>query len=311
MKTIVTTTINSPTKATLKFLKKDGWNMVIVGDLKTPHQEYFNLEKQFPNLHYMHPEEQEKDYKELSDSIGWKKIGRRVLGFCFAYKEGAEIIATVDDDNIPYDNWGNEILIGKEIECDCWDSKTLNVIDPLEVTNHKDLWHRGYPLTLIKSKGNIEYVGKKKITPLVQANLWDGDPDIDAIARLTKRPVAKFDNIKPFCFNKPSPFNSQNTLIARKAIPFYYLPPLLGRMDDIWGGYHLQSIFKNSLVYAHATVYQDRNEHDIVSDLEQEIIGYRHTESFIAENMSLERDFIREENRVFIKAYRNFFESLS
>ena len=42
-KFIVTTTINSPTVATLKFIeiaKRDGWHFVVVGDTKTPHAEY-------------------------------------------------------------------------------------------------------------------------------------------------------------------------------------------------------------------------------------------------------------------------------
>ena len=42
-KFIVTTTINKPTVATLKFAEisdRDNWTFVIVGDTKTPHDEY-------------------------------------------------------------------------------------------------------------------------------------------------------------------------------------------------------------------------------------------------------------------------------
>jgi hypothetical protein len=45
-----------------------------------------------------------------------KSIQRRNVGFVFAYNEGADIIATVDDDNIPYDNWGDNVLVGQEVE---------------------------------------------------------------------------------------------------------------------------------------------------------------------------------------------------
>ena len=113
-KYIVTTTINSPTEATLKFCEKKNWNFIIVGDLKTPHNEYFALEKKYRNVYYMHPDMQDKMYTALSAAIGWNKIMRRDLGFCEAYRLGADIIATVDDDNLPYENWGeniyNEIL---------------------------------------------------------------------------------------------------------------------------------------------------------------------------------------------------------
>jgi hypothetical protein len=47
-KFIVTTTINEPTKATLKFCniaKEKDWTFVIVGDTKTPHHLYNELQK--------------------------------------------------------------------------------------------------------------------------------------------------------------------------------------------------------------------------------------------------------------------------
>jgi hypothetical protein len=71
----------------------------------------------------------------------------------------------------------------------------------------------------------------------VQADLWDGDPDIDAMARLIYKPCVKFNNVKPYGSNKISPFNSQNTFLAREVLPSYVCLPHVGRMDDIWGGY--------------------------------------------------------------------------
>ena len=57
--------------------------------------------------------------------------------------------------------------------------------------------------------------------------------------------------------------------------------PHVGRMDDIWGGYLLQQKFKDSLIYNKASVFQDRNEQDLITNLEWEIIGYRNTLDFI------------------------------
>jgi len=300
-KYIVITTINSPTIATKKFISFKDWTVIIVGDKKTPHKEYQDLD-----CIYLHPDYQEKTYKDLSDLIGWNTPARRSLGYIEAYIRGANILATVDDDNIPYDNWGKDILLGKEIEIDCWDSE-LDLIDPLEVTNHKDLWHRGYPIDLVRFKNQITYIGKKKITPLIQANLWDGDPDIDAINRLTKRPLVKFDIKEPFCFTKISPFNSQNTLLSRKVIPYYMMIPCVGRMDDIWGGYILQDKFKNSLIYANATVYQDRNKQDLVKNLEDEILGYRHTLNLIKSSSLINNEYMPKNAKLCYKEYRKNF----
>jgi len=279
MITIVLTTINHPTEATLKFCQiaqdKD-FNLIIVGDTKTPHEEYHNLSRRFDRVHYLDPKLQDDLYPELSNIIGWKTIQRRNIGFVHAYRLGSDIIATVDDDNIPYDNWGDNILIGKTISADFYKTN-LDFFDPLSVTNHNDLWHRGYPIELVPNKNNIEYGGKQTITPLVQADLWDGDPDIDAICRLSKKPIVKFDTQAPYFSNKLSPFNSQNTFIHRSIMKYYCVFPFVGRMDDIWPSYIIQYYFPNSVIYNKASVYQDRNIQDLITNLEKEVIGYRFT----------------------------------
>ena len=98
---IVTTTIQKPTEATLKFCKLNDWDLIVVGDLKTPENEYKEI-----NCHYITTEDQEVLNKELSDAIEWNTIQRRNMGFLYAYNEGYEVIASVDDDNIPKENWG-------------------------------------------------------------------------------------------------------------------------------------------------------------------------------------------------------------
>jgi len=281
-KYIVTTTINEPTIATKKFCKiavEKDFTFVIVGDTKTPHESYKKLEN--PNVIYLPPEQQEELYKELSDTIGWKSIQRRNIGFIYAYDQGADIVATIDDDNIPYDSWGDNILVGQNVEIDLFSHKTSNVFDPISPTNHSDLWHRGYPIELVPNKNNIEYKGKTTRKILIQADFWDGDPDIDALCRLSKMPVCRFNKFSPFGSNQIAPFNSQNTFLSREVLPYYAVLPHAGRMDDIWGAYIVQHYFPNSVVYNRATVYQDRNEQDLVTNLENEVIGYRNTLNLI------------------------------
>ncbi len=280
-KFIVTTTINSPTEATKKFAKialRDNWRFVVVGDTGTPHEEYEALE----GCEYLHPDKQQELFPTLSALLGWKTIQRRNIGLIYAHNEGADVVATVDDDNIPYDNWGRNLLIGKTVEVDYY--KTDNeAFDPLSVTNHSHLWHRGYPVQLLKNRLNVEYAGKVMRKVLVQADLWDGDPDIDAMARLTYSPCVKFDTAQPFCGNKISPFNSQNTFLSREVLSFYSVLPFVGRMDDIWGSYLMQTYFSNNVVYNKASVYQDRNAQDLITNLQAEIIGYRNTISLITD----------------------------
>lgn len=279
-KYLILTSISQPSVATLKYCEiadKKDWQLIFIGDLKTPHESYQKLEGEFKNFTYLTPEQQEKLYPELSDAIGWNKCQRRNIGFIYAYDNGADILATSDDDNIPYDNWGDEIFVNQEIEVDCYENKFANAFDPISVTEHNTLWHRGYPVEFVHVKNENEYKGKVKRKVIVQADFWDGDPDIDAICRITQKPIVKFKDFKPFCSTQIAPFNSQNTFIAREAIPFYVVFPYLGRMDDIWGAYVLQYYFPDSVIYNKATVYQDRNVHNLVNNMMDEVIGYRNT----------------------------------
>lgn len=306
-KCIVTTTINPPSTATMKFCEKKGWNFIIVGDTKTPHEKYQELEKKYPHVTYMTPEIQEKKYKKLSDFLGWRTIERRNVGFVEAYNMGAEIIATVDDDNIPYESWGENVLVNKEVSVDMYEP-AVNVFDPLSVTDHKFIWHRGYPVELLNERFRVEYKGKVKRKVLVQADLWDGDPDIDAIARLTMKPIVKFSEVtEPFCSNRIAPFDSQNTFVSREAIPYYTMFPFIGRMDDIWGAYVMQHFLPDSVIFNKASVYQDRNVQDLVTNLENEIIGYRHTYKLLNDLPNFE-NYLPEKAVGFFKLYQSQFK---
>jgi len=280
-KYIVTTTINPPSDATHAFLNKtqgpDPWKFILVGDTKTPHDIYRDIEKVYKNFTYLSPEDQDRLYPELSAVIGWKTIQRRNIGYVEAYNQGAQIIATVDDDNIPYDAWGRNLYVsGGAREIDIYGCET-SVFDPLSVTNHKNLWHRGFPIQLIEKKNNVKLMGRNYSYVHVQADLWDGDPDIDALARIAWHPCVKFDTQSPYMSPVISPFNSQNTFLVRDCFPTYCVMPFVGRMDDIFGAYLLQAKKPDvTVVYNKASVYQARNVQDLTVNLTKEYIGYEH-----------------------------------
>jgi hypothetical protein len=308
---IVTTTINKPTEATIKFCKiasDKSFQFTIVGDKKTPHQEYLDLSKKYSSVNYLSPDDQDKLYLKLSSVIGWNTIQRRNIGFVYAISNGADIIATVDDDNIPYDSWGDNICINTEIETDMYHTD-LNIFDPLSVTNNNDLWHRGFPIELVPIKNNVIYYGKKYIKPLIQADLWDGDPDIDALCRLSKKPTIKFDIQFPYASNKISPFNSQNTFVHKSVMKYYCVFPFVGRMDDIWPSYIVQYFFPNSLIYNKATVYQNRNVQDLVTNLEKEIIGYRLTNKLVNDIINYE-NYLPDDTKKFYSVYQEIMDKL-
>jgi hypothetical protein len=108
----------------------------------------------------------------------------------------------------------------------------------------------------------------------VQADFWNGDPDIDAFCRIEHAPECDFDPSQfPMAANKMSPFNSQNTFLRASLLKDYFLFPHVGRMDDIWAAYYIQAKGAK-VVYNKASVYQKRNVHDLVRDMRQEYVGY-------------------------------------
>ena len=308
-KFIITTTINEPTEATIKFCKiadEKDFTFVIIGDTKTPHDSYKNLVDVYNNVVYLSPVDQEILYPELSEIIGWKTIQRRNIGFVYAYQNGADVVATVDDDNIPYENWGDNILLGQEIEVDEYENTSCPYFDALSTTEHNDLWHRGFPIEYLQVKNNIEYKGKTKVTPMVQAEFWDGDPDIDAICRLSNKPIVKFNSFEPFTTKQLTPFNSQNTFIHRDVLKYYSVFPYTGRMDDIWGSYVLQHHFPNSVIFAKASVYQARNPQDLVRNLENEVIGYRNTLNLL-DNLKNYWGLLPDKTVEYFNIYQKYF----
>ena len=279
-KIIVTTTIYSVSAALKNFATFKDWFLIIVGDKKTPHEEYIKFESENSNVLYMTPKYQEENWKEMSDLIGWNKIGRRNVGYLEALKRGGEIIASVDDDNIPLDNWDKDIRIGKPTNTYYYETGDI-AFDPIGVTNYKELWHRGYPIQLLHGRNNRYKITRKTIIPDVQAMFWNGDPDIDAVCRLEHKPMCFFDDkYFPIATNVFSPFNSQNTLFSREALKKYMAIPFIGRMDDIWGAYYLESLgFK--VIYTKATVFQDRNIQNLTTNLVNEYRGYEKNVRFI------------------------------
>lgn len=291
---IVTTTVHSPTPALREYIKIaetpdqceccPRWQLVIAGDRKTPHHEYQELDANSNVVTYLHPDYQEHMDRTLSDLIGWDCVQRRNFALLYAWKDlAADVVATVDDDNIPlrlWDDWGHYQVI------DYYPAPYL-AFDPLIRNGNPQLWHRGFPLELLNQRYIADNppiheewdLSRNAIPDRFIAGLWYGEPDVDAICRISCRDQLQ----EPFpnqhiwwTSNAWSPFNSQNTVIPPAAAQYYFMFPHVGRYDDIWASYYVQALgFR--VVYTPPTVRQERHAHDIFDDLEHEFHGYRNT----------------------------------
>ena len=161
-------------------------NMIVIGDKKTPERETRDFVHALGNATYLSPEDQEKLRYKSSALIGWNSIQRRKIGFLEALKHGADIIISDDDDNIPMDKHYIEQFT----------SLLTNPYHGVSLTSPSGwvnigeflkpkIYHRGFPYEFRHK--NLEY----SLLPVanahigVAAGLWLGDPDIDAMERIT------------------------------------------------------------------------------------------------------------------------------
>jgi hypothetical protein len=269
---LVVTTINPPNEA-LRTLARGALAreipFFVVGDTKSPGD--FCL----PGVQFVSLQEQDARYPRLSRALPRSHYVRKNIGYVLALETRVSEIQESDDDNIPQTNfWASR---SDDVEIVRTDSPWFNVyslfIDEL-------IWPRGFPLEYINQTHAITIEAKVSEAALIQQDLADGNPDVDAIFRLTRKLPITFKQRTAVFLPRGvwSPFNSQNTIFKRRAFPLLYLPSCCSfRMTDIWRSFVAQRCLweLNSGVSFHSpTVYQERNEHSLLRDFEDEVPGY-------------------------------------
>jgi reversibly glycosylated polypeptide len=304
--TIVTTTINVPTALeryadNARFYEHSDLNFVVIGDRKTPAetQEFCaTLNSQWYPCEYLGiPEQQQylERFPSLWDHLPFDSIQRRNIGLLKAWEDGADVIITIDDDNwmLNHDFVRLHGVVGQSPELPAVESTSgwFNVCSVLEEANGLPFYHRGYPRgERWKESEAFSCTAPIRRRVAVNAGLWLDDPDIDAMTRIEHPIVVRgVRSSAPSRFTlQPgtwSPFNSQNTALARDVIPAYFLSPRVGRYDDIWPSYIVTRIANHLgevISYGEPLLRQKRNIHDLWRDLDAERVGMVLTDEFCA-----------------------------
>jgi hypothetical protein len=201
------------------------------------------------------------------------------VGYLIAARGGATTIIETDDDNIPYQEFWEPRRRDQSVA-------TLSEggwINVYQYFSERNIWPRGFPLESLKdAPPAFESLGVLDVSCPIQQGLSDNDPDVDAIYRLTSPLPQSFRKERRIAFTRGSwcPFNSQNTTWWREAFPLLYLPAHCSfRMTDIWRSFIAQRIaWANNwaILFHEPTVWQERNEHNLMQDFRDEIPGYLH-----------------------------------
>jgi hypothetical protein len=285
---IVITTIFPPRADVYAFAKIKDWQLVAVGDKKTPH------DWDVTNVVYLSPTEQELLFPKFSKILPWNIYARKNMGYLYSMKENFPIIAETDDDVSPYKNYPPDIAKNKKTIV-LSGSKFVNIYNYF---GGGKSWPRGFPLTYLTKQTSIkEQV--KKVNAYIYNSVIDQDSDFDAIYRLISDKPVKFKRSGEYALSQGtySPLNSQNTFFHKEAFPLLYIPSYVNpRVEDILRGYVAQRILWEldaNLVFTKTTTYtNERNVHDYLKDFELELPLYLKTEKLITllDSLSLSND---------------------
>ena len=201
---------------------------------------------------------------------------RKNIGYLAAVAGGAEIIVETDDDNLPMSGFWNERA--RHVQLPLLSRKGWSNV--YKYFSEANIWPRGLPLNRILDVPEPAPATTSHIDCPIQQGLADNNPDVDAIYRLVLPLPVTFKPNLAFALNNGvwCPFNSQNTTFWRDAFPLLYLPFHCSfRMTDIWRSFIAQRLlWENNwrLMFHSPTVIQERNEHDLLIDFQDEIPGY-------------------------------------
>lgn len=270
---VVITSISSPNlvmKAIAEGANVNGNKFYVIGDEKSPdnfiidHCEYYSIKSQ-----------NELEFKTSALALK-SHYSRKNIGYLIAMRDRHEIIVETDDDNVPIFNFWGE----RKRKSNARPVMSKGWINLYKYYSNELIWPRGYPIEKIMEESNDQYGEMMEIDCPIQQGLADGDPDVDAIYRMTAKLPIDFLRKEPISIGNGvmCPFNSQNTTWFKPAFALMYLPTYCSfRMTDIWRSFVAQRIAwacEWNVLFHNSTVRQDRNEHDLLRDFEEEIPGY-------------------------------------
>lgn len=274
---IVTTSINTRPEVLNDWANVG--DLIVAGDQNSP-PELATFCREI-GATYLSPERQMVQWEGVSDAIGWKCIQRRNIAIMYAMQTGFDYVLTVDDDNFPKPT--ASVFLEGHIEN--LQSRTNQFIGSRSgYLNTGELcmpaFHqRGVPYGMDTRPMVVDRDFGRPIEVVVSQAQIVGDPDCDAVERITSGPevlaVTASALVLPGTY---SAFNSQATLWRGDWAGVMACLPHVGRFDDIFASF----IFAR-LARSYATTYyvgdpvmrQERNPHDLSKDLRAEVWGMR------------------------------------
>lgn len=247
---ILVSVSNYPTDSLRKLAKIKGWQVLAIGNSKTPSDWslkgaiFLSLEQQ-ANLGF-----------RVVDHLPYDSFVRKNVGYLFAIQHGAKKIFDADDRGDVIDNdLGKHFdveLIGEGARQDIimqysHENPNRTIVNPYIHFGQRSVWPRGLPLENVGEIGHEEFYtevfGGKQF---IQQGISNGLPDVDSVFYFTRKPGLEAFDIR-FDEHAPKvalpqgtmvPVNSFNTLYHSSAFWALMLPVSVSTMaSDVLRGY--------------------------------------------------------------------------
>lgn len=278
---VVLTSIHGETKIIDKIrnsTNESDWNCIVSGDtISKPIKSEGNFE-------FLSIQDQLDSSSEYAKKAPVRNYCRKNLAYLRAIELGADIIIETDDDNFPVDGFfskRNDTLKIKSVDSAGYANVCRYFTDAVNI------WPRGFSLGDLK-RDLPAYDGLPEETLFcpVQNGMVDGDPDVDAIYRLLYEMPFNFEHKdRQIALKKGTwcSFNTQNTTFFKDFFPIMYQPatPMFREADIVRSMVITRILWENDahVMFHSPNVVQERNDHDIILDLREEVRLY----SFVKE----------------------------
>ena len=273
---LVVTSISAPNRvlgALAEGSRRRGRRFVVIGDVPSP--EDFRLE----GCDFYGLDAQYETGFRFARLCPVRHYARKNLGYLLSIREGANVIVETDDDNIPREEFWAE----RQRRVSVPTLEGAGWVNVYRYFSEANIWPRGLPLERVREGvPGFESLKVKDADCPIQQGLADENPDVDAIYRLVEELPQSFRRDRRVALGAGAwcPFNSQNTTWWADAFPLLYLPAYCSfRMTDIWRSFVAQRICWEQgwgILFHEPTVWQERNEHNLMRDFRDEVPGYLH-----------------------------------
>jgi hypothetical protein len=288
-------------------------SMIIAGDRKTPPECAIRVQQMAAdglNVRYLGLDAQEEIMGAAGltpEFIPFNSDNRRNLAVLEAWRTGADVFISLDDDNFPLEpqefiNCYSQVGRVQRLPAATCEGRWPNVCAMLDIRSGWTdepvaLFARGHPHTRRTSETIALSLGQEQeATVLAHVGLWEGHPDVDAAARATLDPVSRGmlrPNVLLAPANARAPMSTQNIAVARALIPAWWyvrMGPMksgrpLDRFGDMFQAYFSSMVIEalgGRFAFGAPLVRHERNPHALLRDLAGELSGMALLEDLLA-----------------------------